>query len=323
MKKICLFFFTSCFLFFSLTAIAQIPSYVPTNGLVGWWGFNGNANDYSSTGNHGTVFGGVSPTTNRLNASNAAYYFDGTGFITLSSCPTTGTGDFTISAWLVSPDSTYDRNSILNYGSFVTRGQVMFAVQMPEGWLYSDLCNVVGPNSTVLVNDNTWHMATIRNLSGVFQIFVDGDTSGQPRTMSPNIVSCEQKDIGRIIKKNYTDTLYYTGKLDDVGIWNRALSQAEITALYTGVPVSVTNAGLSASLKIFPNPASGMLQITSEQPMSGSIELLHIDGQKVMERSVADQLSALMDVSHLANGIYLLRMKNDNAVILKKVAIRH
>jgi hypothetical protein len=35
--------------------MAQVPSYVPTNGLVGWWPFNGNANDESGNGNNGTV----------------------------------------------------------------------------------------------------------------------------------------------------------------------------------------------------------------------------------------------------------------------------
>jgi hypothetical protein len=35
----------------------SVSSYVPTNGLVGWWGFNGNAQDGSGNGNHGTVNG--------------------------------------------------------------------------------------------------------------------------------------------------------------------------------------------------------------------------------------------------------------------------
>jgi len=35
----------------------SVPSYVPTNGLVGWWGFNGNAQDDSGNGNHGTING--------------------------------------------------------------------------------------------------------------------------------------------------------------------------------------------------------------------------------------------------------------------------
>jgi gliding motility-associated-like protein len=40
-----------------LPAAAQIPGYVPTEGLVGWWPFNGNANDESGNGHHGTVNG--------------------------------------------------------------------------------------------------------------------------------------------------------------------------------------------------------------------------------------------------------------------------
>ena len=35
----------------------NLPSYVPTNGLVGYWPFNGNANDQSGNGNNGTVNG--------------------------------------------------------------------------------------------------------------------------------------------------------------------------------------------------------------------------------------------------------------------------
>ena len=39
---------------YAATAAAQIPNYVPQNGLVGWWPFNGNANDESGNGNNGT-----------------------------------------------------------------------------------------------------------------------------------------------------------------------------------------------------------------------------------------------------------------------------
>jgi hypothetical protein len=35
----------------------NVPSYMPTNGLVGYWPFNGNANDASGNGNHGIVYG--------------------------------------------------------------------------------------------------------------------------------------------------------------------------------------------------------------------------------------------------------------------------
>ena len=53
------------------TLFGQVPSYVPTNGLVGYWPFNGNANDESGNGNNGTV-NGATLTTDRFGNSNSA-----------------------------------------------------------------------------------------------------------------------------------------------------------------------------------------------------------------------------------------------------------
>jgi len=55
---------------------AQVPTYVPTNGLVSWWPFNANANDESGNGNNGTV-NGATLTTDRFGVANKAYNFDG------------------------------------------------------------------------------------------------------------------------------------------------------------------------------------------------------------------------------------------------------
>ncbi|MDZ7650806.1 MAG: LamG-like jellyroll fold domain-containing protein [Cytophagales bacterium] len=49
---------------------------IPTEGLVAWYPFNGNANDESGNGNHGVVIG-ATLTSNRYNKINGAYSFDG------------------------------------------------------------------------------------------------------------------------------------------------------------------------------------------------------------------------------------------------------
>ena len=54
-----------------LVSAQTISSYVPTNGLVGWWPFNGNANDESGNGNNGNV-NGATLTNDRNGASNSA-----------------------------------------------------------------------------------------------------------------------------------------------------------------------------------------------------------------------------------------------------------
>ncbi|MBK7683481.1 MAG: hypothetical protein IPJ26_13910 [Bacteroidetes bacterium] len=55
---------------------AQIPNYVPSNGLVGWWPFNGSANDESGNGNNG-VINGVTLVADRFGNANQAYSFNG------------------------------------------------------------------------------------------------------------------------------------------------------------------------------------------------------------------------------------------------------
>tara|TARA_B100000902_G_C26670287_1_gene602721 strand:- start:79 stop:306 length:228 start_codon:yes stop_codon:yes gene_type:complete len=65
-------------LFITVISFGQVPNYVPTNGLVGYWPFNGNANDESVNTNNGTV-NGATLTTDRFGNANSAYDFDGVG----------------------------------------------------------------------------------------------------------------------------------------------------------------------------------------------------------------------------------------------------
>ena len=63
-------------LILSLISFSQIPNYVPSNGLVGYWPFTRNANDLSGNNNNGTV-NGATLTTDRFGNVNQAYSFDG------------------------------------------------------------------------------------------------------------------------------------------------------------------------------------------------------------------------------------------------------
>ncbi|MEY4145228.1 MAG: Internalin-J precursor, partial [Bacteroidota bacterium] len=82
-----------------ITLGQSVPSYVPTNGLVGWWGFNGNAQDGSGNGNHGTV-NGATLTTDRFGNQNSAYSYDGINdYIQTSFSGPQGNSPRTISIW--------------------------------------------------------------------------------------------------------------------------------------------------------------------------------------------------------------------------------
>lgn len=78
LSLLCIFTF-----FTSSTLHAQPPSYVPTSGLVGWWPFNGNANDESGNGNNGTV-NGATLTQDRFGDANGAYSFSQSNINTIN-----------------------------------------------------------------------------------------------------------------------------------------------------------------------------------------------------------------------------------------------
>ena len=71
MKKL-IVVLVSIYSVFTSNLIAQVPNYVPINGLIGWWAFTGNAIDSSGNGNHGTV-NGATLTTDRFGNANSAY----------------------------------------------------------------------------------------------------------------------------------------------------------------------------------------------------------------------------------------------------------
>ena len=224
MKKL---IFYSCLLLISISASAQIPSYVPTNGLVGYWPFNGNANDISGNGNNGAPGSGVTLTSDRYGSINKAFNFSGNGNIGLLNLPTTGTQNFTIAGW-VRTNHTNGRKGIICWGQDTPNSSTYLFINTSNKLAF-DLAYNGGPESPVVITDNQWHFVLVTNTSGLMQLYLDGNISGTSLMMSPNI-NGNNKSIGANITNSGSDN--FIGDLDDFGIWNRALTQQEITAFY-------------------------------------------------------------------------------------------
>jgi hypothetical protein len=224
MKKL---IFYTCLLLISISASAQVPGYVPTNGLVGYWPFNGNANDVSGYGNNGSPGSGVTLTFDRFGSTNKAFNFSGNGNIGLLNLPTTGTQDFTIAGWLRT-NHTNGRKGIICWGQDSPNSSTYLFINTSNKLAF-DLAYNGGPESPVVITDNQWHFVLVTNTSGLMQLYLDGNISGTSLMMSPNI-NGNNKSIGANITNSGSDN--FIGDLDDFGIWNRALTQSEITAYY-------------------------------------------------------------------------------------------
>jgi hypothetical protein len=117
MKQKTLFLTIAVLLGLRIAAIAQTPpAYVPTDGLVGWWPFNGNANDESGNGNNGTV-NGATLTEDRFGNANSAYYYDGiSNNILINDDSTLRPSEITMSVWINSSSNNF--RQVIYKGNF-------------------------------------------------------------------------------------------------------------------------------------------------------------------------------------------------------------
>jgi hypothetical protein len=229
---------------------AQVPSYVPTNGLVGWWPFNGNANDESGNGNNGTVTG-PTLTTDRFGVANRAYYISqATSIIDFGNSQSFGLTNNnvkTFSFWLKSVNGSkifsiykYENGnpSNSNYGIL---GDIN---------LIATTANGTGPNTIANnLTPNVWThcVCIIQAGTNNSKIYINGNlVSSGTSNLASAISSANLKINSALGTQNYTTG---TGYFDDFAIWNRALTNCEIQDLYNAQLNSLSvNAGLDQSV---------------------------------------------------------------------------
>ena len=214
----------------SLNVYSQVPNYVPVNGLVGWWPFNGNANDESVNGNNGTVYG-ATLTSDRFGVANKAYIFDGsTNFILINQNFQSING-ITISCWVNMTAILLEPQSYVN---FADNGQVGVGLHFDQSQQknigYSPTVNIP---STNIMSVNVWRFLTItidiqKNLTKYYE---NGMLDSQ-LTSSNFILNLTELYIGRHHSNVWGYGWYMNGKIDDIGIWNRALTACEVQDLY-------------------------------------------------------------------------------------------
>ena len=224
MKKQLLFMFTALC---SITAMAQVPNYVPTSNLTAWYSFTGNANDGSTNGYNGTV-NGATLTTDRFGNTNSSYNFNGTNnYISLPTGFTTGSASKSFSVWFYLTNGTY--NFVLDGGTSVNGSSFGLF------WNSNPTINKLtfhGDGTTydyefTDINFNQWYHTVITYDGTTVKSYLNGVYIGS-KIVTLNTSTTSNIKVGC---RNNTSA-YFVGKIDDIGVWNRALTQQEITDLY-------------------------------------------------------------------------------------------
>jgi len=254
-KKSVLFFLFSVISIFNSFA-QNVPSYVPTNGLVGWWPFTGNAIDSSGNGNNGTVTG-ASMTTDRYGNANKAYNFNythwswGSGgdeiYIPYNSA--FNSSNLTVSVWAqrASVGASPQEMNIINrfqFGYNNPCGEV-WQILSSATYNYSILTQVIKGGTTngqpniinfgnQMIVGNWYHI--VMTFDGVnLKQYINGVLASTVPSNGLQINTNGNSGISIGVSDQANGHWSpFDGKIDDIGVWNRALTPCEVQALYTG-----------------------------------------------------------------------------------------
>jgi hypothetical protein len=222
-----------------LVLAGVVKAQVPTNGLVAYYPFDGDANDASGNKNN-LVNHGATLCADRFGVANQAYFFDGTSYLGSSIPPLTQVDNWTVSAW-IQPASLaqmtayavcvgYDSGSagdgfgvgLSGQGSdgtgFGTSNQ-LYGMFPGVGFIHADY---------QFTSTNQWELAVLERSSGTLMFYLDGIfvTNDAPTLITPGTPTSFEVGSGG------SSARFFKGAIDEVRIYDRVLSMAEVQQLY-------------------------------------------------------------------------------------------
>jgi alpha-tubulin suppressor-like RCC1 family protein len=210
-------------------------------GLVGWWKFDGDATDSSSNGNDGTV-NGATLTTDRHGKANGAYSFDGLDdYIDFGDSEKFDNRE-SQSIFLWVKFLSYGGNSSAIYSPVLTKAGVNYTSSSfyffdnGNSWktTVSDLSSVTTLNADHNVSLGQWEQVGVVLNSGEFSLYVQGTLRSTDSSAISSIANSPSSlKAGAWYHLQNPSYPTFNGTLDDIRIYDRALSASEVSALYT------------------------------------------------------------------------------------------
>ncbi|MDD5688201.1 MAG: discoidin domain-containing protein [Elusimicrobia bacterium] len=226
---------------------------VTSSGCVGLWHLNSNTLDSSGCGNDGSLVGSPSyatvsswkktaATEKILNvvAANTQYVDIPTNasFANL-------TNKLTVSVWARRTGGAVQQIAVARSTDwrFGDQGDGTWSFYAPSPWGAG--AGGWFPSVGVAVPANQWHHMVFTYDGATARVYKDG-ILGSQKAATGNLLTTNNIDIG-----GWATSICFTGYLDEVGIWERALSPEEIAVLYNSCAVKYsTNAWTNSAIVV-------------------------------------------------------------------------
>lgn len=217
--------------------------------LIGYWKLDDDFNDSSGKGNNGVFFGGTAYQVDAppVLAGGKSVSFDGqvgtygainsgTGGMALTILPA-----YTVSMWVkgdgtansddrvFSEGQTTDDNPLFNIGTHNTKANGSADLLVRNG----DATQTFGhAYSTEEAFDNAWHHIAWVDNAGIIDLFIDGELDSQFDTTIAPRFTADTTTIGGVLRA--TDCCNFLGSIDEVAMWDNALTVQQIANLALG-----------------------------------------------------------------------------------------
>lgn len=212
-----------------------------TNGLIAYYPFKGNTNDQSGNGNNLTNYG-ATLSTDRFGNIDNAYEFNGSNnylIVSNSNHPTKNV-TVTYSVWIYysgnlnvgqhasvvdvgnAGDSYPSKRSALLIWKNTTSNDLFTYCEQSNDFAFKDYN----------INNNQWiHVLIIKTSTNII-LYINGSFIESGSIKSNQNVTSTKISIGGNGNLQHANGEYFRGKIDDIRIYNRALSDNEISQLY-------------------------------------------------------------------------------------------
>jgi hypothetical protein len=223
-----------------ITQDENVPSKAASGPL--YFPFNGNANDESGNNYHGVVNGAVLG-ADRFGRANRAYAFNGvSSFINVGTGRLLNpTGSMTVSVWIKYNGGSYYRDIVSRWDVVDGVDERTYVLDVnPENrlgfWISPDgghytATNIVDP--TPLSVTGSWVHVVGTWDGGTMRLFKNGTQVAKGLVSSMRTSPNTRTGIGATLGRSVDPAIaFFNGMIDDLRLYNRALSQIEILALY-------------------------------------------------------------------------------------------
>ncbi|AFH50014.1 5'-Nucleotidase domain protein [Ignavibacterium album JCM 16511] len=305
-------------------------------GLVADYRFYGDATD-AAYRNNATIFN-ATLTSDRFGAANSAFEFNGVS--SYLSAPSTfllesPTYELTQTAWVY----LYDWG--INGNSFVP---ILMKSDSPDNSFQYRLA--LSPNTVITsvnnwlntvwqtgfnMNLNDWYMVTSVIKFDTVSTYINNEYVGFMVLTGPIIPDNKPLEIGRDVPGT---TEYFYGKLDDIKIFNRALTYQEVINLYNfGSTTEIETDKYSTSTETFsleqnyPNPFNPSTKISWQSPVNShqTLKVYDVLGKEVAtlvdEYRDSGKYEVEFDASKLSSGIYFYKLNAGSFCETKKMIL--